>query len=79
MVYSTKKFHYDKEKFLFSQDASSLGIKPGKVYKILTLESQWTGKKMYFAFRNVIPNGDEVRGWTYWNKTTGITCTIWND
>ena len=79
MVYSTKKFLYDKKTENFSQEASTLGIKPGKVYKIITLESQWTKKLMYFALRNVVPNGDEVGGWTYWNKQSGITCTIWND
>ncbi len=79
MIISTNKFVWNNVTRNFSEEASMLGLPPGKVPKILTLESQWTRKQMFFALRNVIPNGDEVQGWTYWNKESGITCTIWND
>lgn len=80
MVLSTKKFTWDKKTKNFSQEASALGISPGKVIKILALESQWTNKQMFFALHSTIQDNEgEVGGWKYWNKGTGITCTIWND
>jgi hypothetical protein len=80
MVISTKKFTWDKEEKDFSQEASSLGFPPGRVYKILVLESAKTKKQLYFALQNTIhDNEGEVGGWKYWNRETGLTCTIWND
>jgi len=80
MIIKTNKLTWDKKSRSFVGEGSTLGIPPGKWYKILVLESSNTGKQLYFSqYKKLTDMGGELVGWKYLNKETGITCTVLND
>ena len=80
MIIKTNNLTWEAESRSFVGEASTLQIPPGKWYKIIVLESSWTGKQLYFSqHKKITTMGGELAGWKYQNKETGITLTILND
>ncbi|MDP8268232.1 MAG: hypothetical protein P9L97_05835 [Candidatus Tenebribacter davisii] len=79
-VFNTDQFLFDKKKKSFSQDASTLGIPPGKVFDKLGIVSQWTNRKVKFTLKKKIQSGagTNIIGWEYENREVGHTINVWN-
>lgn len=77
MKFNIDKIYWDKENASFTQDASTLGIPPGKVYKNITLFNPRTKGTCEFTFFEHIYGEDDVIGWKY--KSNNLTLVIWND
>jgi len=79
LTMSTDMFHYDKKERLFTQEASTLQVKPGQLVKTFILVNPKTEKKCYFRYNRALVSHDEIQGWEYKNKELGIHLVIWND
>jgi hypothetical protein len=78
--FNTDQFHYHKGDKTFSQEASTLDIRPGTVYDAIKLTNPKTGGFRIFSFAREIStdSGEDVGAWEY-KSGEGIILVIFND
>lgn len=79
-VFSTDQLFYHKEDKTFSQEASSLEIEIGNVYKVVIIHNPKTGGKRRYHLVKELCDREEVGGWEYaCLSQPELKFTIWND
>lgn len=79
-VFPATQFFYNKENKTFSQEASSLEIEIGNVYKVIIVHNEKTGGRRMYHLVKELCEGEEVGGWQYvCLAQPELKLTIWND
>jgi len=79
---TTDQLHWHKEDQSFSQEASTLNIGPGNLYRTIKVTNSNTGKTEIFNLvKTIMQDEEDIGGWKYEssNLSLGLTLTIWND
>lgn len=79
-VFPITQFFYHKEDKSFSQEASSLEIEIGNVYKVIIIHNEKTGGRRMYHLVKELGDREEVGGWEYvCLAQPELKLTIWND